>query len=125
MAKAPPNNTDNSDFLGTKDWEEIDTEFGEKITWDSVGQEFIGTFLTMRPVEQDDGKTATSIEFDVKGEKFYTWAPARLLGAFTRAVEDDKLKPGQLVRIQYTGEEPSTKKGMSPSKVFKLSIRPL
>lgn len=117
-----PDDTD--DFAGTQEWVEVDTDYGEKLTWEE-GTVFIGEFVKVRrDIVMDDGGTADAFEFTAKGDKFYTWPPARLAGALNRAIEDGALSTGQAVRIECTGTMPSQRKGMSPSKTFRLSIRP-
>jgi hypothetical protein len=116
-----PTNTDTSDFEGTQEWTEIDDDFGEKISWE-IGTVFTGEFQAMRTITMDDGKPATTVEFTCKGDKFYTWAPARLKGVLTRALDDGVLATGATVQIKCTGEEVSGRKGMSPSKTFSLKV---
>lgn len=108
-----------------EDVEDISTNFGSKFTLgddDKAGEilSFTGQFTGTREVELENGDIGMAAEFlDLDGEKAYCWASWSLKDV----IANERLTPGDYVRIVYKGEAP-TKKGLNPVKQFEIKVKP-
>lgn len=89
-----------------------------KIVFDTIGDEFIGTYLGMRSIVNEDGKF-TQLRFkgigEAEGEIFFTNANYSLNKSFT------KVRPGRVVRVTFVEEKDTGQD--SPMRIFQVDVK--
>jgi hypothetical protein len=87
------------------EWEEVSGESPTRILFDTVGDEFIGTYLgteTIDPGEDGDEPFDVILLRDLDGKPFQASNSYRLMTGLK------KVTPGQIVRIRYIKDIPMT-----------------
>ena len=102
------------------DAETLSTDFGIKFKMGIKPGEsslFIGTFQGWRdvPDPDNDGEIMQAAEFTHDDHKYYCW----LFYALSDLKQKDMLAPGDLVRMEYKGESP-TSRGLNDVKVVEI-----
>jgi hypothetical protein len=101
-------------------WEEVSTDFGEKIVW-SVGTRLVATFTGYRDMPDPDNSElmirAAQFVDTADGEKKWCWLPVRLSEGLST------VNPGDMVMILCDGEEKNKNPRFSPTKTFIVRVK--
>lgn len=120
MASAPK---DLKPTIADSEWETIQTEAGDQVEFDKVGDEFVGLYVGYDNIEFEDPKHGPQ-EFrqlhfrgltDPENELYDINAGYRLRQA------SEKLTPGQIVRIKYVKDTPTGE--ASDMKEYRIDVR--
>jgi hypothetical protein len=89
------------------------TDEETKIIWDTVGDDFVGTYLGMREIESDSGKFKQA-RFSADGVTYFCNANYSL----RQGLKD--VRPRTLVRVEFTSEQDTGQD--SPMRVFTVQV---
>lgn len=114
----------NVDFIGSEDeWETVAEESGEKMKFETVGDEFIGTYEGLTHIVPKKEGTTEEDEFDQllfrdgNGKLYALNAGYKLLEAFTGEAAPEK---GSRVKLTYVGNVDTGQP--SPMKDFRVQV---
>lgn len=114
----------NVDFIGTEDeWETVAEESGEKMKFETVGDEFIGTYEGLTHIVPKKEGTTEEDEFDQllfrdgNGKLYALNAGYKLLEAFTG---ENAPATGSRVKLTYVGNVDTGQP--SPMKDFRVQV---
>lgn len=99
------------------EWETVEEESGLRLTFDNVGEAFIGEFLGIVRIEPTDGKTDPfdQAKFRDKEGTVYSLNPG-----FKASAGLAKANKGDMVRLTYTGDIDTGQP--TPMKDFRVEI---
>lgn len=97
------------------EWETVEQESGQKLTFANVGEQFVGTFVETALIEPENGESFTQQRFRSPEGELYSFN-----GGFKVNRGLEKATPGDLVRITYMGDVDTGQP--SPMKDFKVEI---
>lgn len=96
---------------------------GAFMKWENVGDSVVGTFLSIDAKGGEDFKgnvcPLATVERDDGEIVKLTLSQWKL----KNALWDARPRPGDRVAIVFTGEEPPTTKGHSPTKLFEVEVK--
>jgi hypothetical protein len=96
-------------------WETTEQESGQKLGFDNVGEQFVGTFVETALIEPENGEAFTQQRFRTPEGELYSFN-----GGFKVNRGLESATPGDLVRLTYMGDIDTGQP--SPMKDFKVEI---
>lgn len=99
------------------EWVEVKTDSmvdETKIVFDTIGDEFIGTYLGTRTQEDEEGKPYTQIRWQVGEDFFFTNATYGLRQAYKG------IRAGTVTRTRYVDDLDTGR--ATPMKVFRVDV---
>lgn len=84
-----------------------------KIVFDTIGDEFVGTYIGPRVIETEDGKF-TQYRFKVGDEVYFTNAGYSLMRGM------QKVQPGSRVRITYKADRDTGRE--TPMRIMQVDV---
>jgi len=97
------------------EWETVEQESGQKLTFANVGEQFVGTFVETALIEPENGESFTQQRFRSPEGELYSFN-----GGFKVNRGLEKAVSGDLIRITYMGDVDTGQP--SPMKDFKVEI---
>jgi hypothetical protein len=106
--------------MGTKpsetEWETVAEASPTRVIFDTIGDEFVGTYKGVTHIDPDNGKDDPFdvLVFEGTDGELYSMSGTKLMKEFS------KIEPGRLARITYVKDLPSGKG--NPFKDFKVEL---
>jgi hypothetical protein len=110
------------------EWADADVLSDESpsvITFDTIGDVFIGRYRGSETVTPEEGETFRQDRFTVAGDQpgLSNGAIVAIRPGYQLREAFDKLQAGDLVRIEYLKDIPTGKPGRNDLKDFKVQVR--
>lgn len=97
------------------EWETVEQESGQKLTFANVGEQFVGTYVETVLIEPDQGETFYQQRFRSPEGELYA-----INGGFKLKRGLESASPGDLVRLTYMGDIDTGQP--SPMKDFRVEV---